>query len=722
MADHDVLIDLLLGDELEEITDAVLEGGATHLSRGLAENGEPLPGEIKGRILDPTRRYNPANPVSDLYGSIGLNTPMRFVVDGTEQWGELVWSPRTQIGAPRTTEFVASGVLRRLGQGRTPLLGSLTRAYLAADPQPVAWWPLDDAAGATSARSAIPGVPALSFDENVRPGVVDAPEQTGGGKRPEFVQEETIYSGAMTSSRLTGLSSAGYVIDLMVFFGPGQTGIADVGYAFATGSTLRYGRFALATGDSDPMAPMGFNFSLDKDDGAGGSDAESVFVFVPRNEWHHIRIEITQAGSNILMLMRLDGVVGGEYGTAIGAAQWTGETLGRLETIRLGALLEESAFNQIESFSFSDLVIFAPGPAEIGTAGIGYPGETAAARADRLCTELGIPLVIVGNVDTSQPMGAQGRNTGKELLLECARTDAALLYATADDVGLTFRCGRTLYNQDPRLTLDLEAEGVAVADPVIGDALVRNDTTAEAPNGDKGRSVIESGPMSVQDPPDGVGRYDTRLEVNPYDTGALESHAAWHNNRGTYAGIRYRELTIDLDARPDLADDVSTVDIGDCVALTGIDPLDSPEDFYGLVYRISQVVRQMRRTVTLALLPAAPYEVGIIGDAAGTVDLRGQRVDSSVAALGAAVTSSGTSLSVATTGGVKMTTDSNAWSTTRNGGGLYLIIGGEVVRVTNVTGASSPQTVTVVRSVNGVVKSHAAGAPVRVYRGARVGL
>jgi hypothetical protein len=40
------------------------------------------------------------------------------------------------------------------------------------------------------------------------------------------------------------------------------------------------------------------------------------------------------------------------------------------------------------------------------------------------------------------------------------------------------------------------------------------------------------------------------------------------------------------------------------------------------------------------------------------------------------------------------------------------MIGGERMTVTAVTGSSSPQTLTVTRSVNGVVKSHATGVPV----------
>jgi len=49
-------------------------------------------------------------------------------------------------------------------------------------------------------------------------------------------------------------------------------------------------------------------------------------------------------------------------------------------------------------------------------------------------------------------------------------------------------------------------------------------------------------------------------------------------------------------------------------------------------------------------------------------------------------------------------------------------IGGEKVTVTNITGASSPQTFTVTRSVNGVVKTHAAGEQVRLWKTPRYAL
>jgi len=51
-----------------------------------------------------------------------------------------------------------------------------------------------------------------------------------------------------------------------------------------------------------------------------------------------------------------------------------------------------------------------------------------------------------------------------------------------------------------------------------------------------------------------------------------------------------------------------------------------------------------------------------------------------------------------------------------------LLMEGERVTVTNISGASSPQTFTVTRSVNGIVKAHAAGLAVSLFRPALAGL
>jgi hypothetical protein len=50
------------------------------------------------------------------------------------------------------------------------------------------------------------------------------------------------------------------------------------------------------------------------------------------------------------------------------------------------------------------------------------------------------------------------------------------------------------------------------------------------------------------------------------------------------------------------------------------------------------------------------------------------------------------------------------------------MVGGELWSVTNITGTTSPQTFTMTRSVNGVIKGHSILAPVHVANPVRTGL
>ncbi|NED75283.1 hypothetical protein G3I51_23755 [Streptomyces sp. SID9944] len=91
------------------------------------------------------------------------------------------------------------------------------------------------------------------------------------------------------------------------------------------------------------------------------------------------------------------------------------------------------------------------------------------------------------------------------------------------------------------------------------------------------------------------------------------------------------------------------------------------------------------------------------------------RADTAGSQLAAAATSTATSLQVATTSGP-------VWVTTPVEFPFDITVGGERMTVTAVTGSTSPQTFTVVRSVNGVVKAQTAGTDVRLADPAYVAL
>ena len=90
--------------------------------------------------------------------------------------------------------------------------------------------------------------------------------------------------------------------------------------------------------------------------------------------------------------------------------------------------------------------------------------------------------------------------------------------------------------------------------------------------------------------------------------------------------------------------------------------------------------------------------------------LSGAQIAARYAAMSSVYNSAATTLYVATSNPA-----TPLWTTTAGDFPLDIAVDGERITVTNITGSSSPQTFTVTRSVNGVVKSHSSGADVRLW-------
>jgi hypothetical protein len=94
--------------------------------------------------------------------------------------------------------------------------------------------------------------------------------------------------------------------------------------------------------------------------------------------------------------------------------------------------------------------------------------------------------------------------------------------------------------------------------------------------------------------------------------------------------------------------------------------------------------------------PASPYNVA---------ELDVARLDSDTSTLNEVLDTTEVGVDVATTGGTLWTTDVAEFP-------FDILVGGERMTVSAITGASSPQTFTVTRSVNGVIKGHPIGTTV----------
>jgi hypothetical protein len=266
-----------------------------------------------------------------------------------------------------------------------------------------------------------------------------------------------------------------------------------------------------------------------------------------------------------------------------------------------------------------------------------------------------------------------------------------------------------LYNQAATLALDFDAGQVApTLEPTVDDQLVRNDVTAKRRDGGERQAVDEDGPLGV----DTIGRYDTNVTVNVPSDPALAGQASWRLHLGTLDADRWPRVAVDLDAAPALADDVDDVRPGDLITLDNLPEHISAAGTASLMVQgWAETIGSHRRVVTFTCTPAEAFEVAEFGADVGTGP---DRFESAGSELAEAIDDDDAAFDV--------DVDGPLWTTDDDETPFDVLIGGELVTVTDIAGASSPQTFTVTRSVNGIVKSHAIGASVRLARTPRFAL
>lgn len=304
-------------------------------------------------------------------------------------------------------------------------------------------------------------------------------------------------------------------------------------------------------------------------------------------------------------------------------------------------------------------------------------------------------------------MGTQYAEPTLSQIRDAENADLGILTEARDALSLLYRTRVSIYDQDPVITIDYAAGELSPPfEPIDDDQRTRNDVTATRRDGDSYNAVQTAGPLSVDEPPDGVGRYQDEVTVNVETDAMLSGVAAWLLNIGTLDQARYPSVTVNL-AAPDVAANatlsagVIQVDVGDLIRITGLDAVGIYADVDLIVLGYEEEIGPVEHIITFNCMPAVPYQVAVYGTA---------RYDTDGSELVSSVDSDDTSLSVEAEGATLWTTDPASMP-------FDIYVGGERMTVTNVTGTSLtlPQTLTVTRSVNGVVKSHGGQTPVRLW-------
>jgi len=158
----------------------------------------------------------------------------------------------------------------------------------------------------------------------------------------------------------------------------------------------------------------------------------------------------------------------------------------------------------------------------------------------------------------------------------------------------------------------------------------------------------------------------------------------------------------------DLMNAALALDIGDRVVITNPPPELPPDQISLIGQGYTETLGIFEHDMVLNCSPESPYEIAILEDAVlGHADTDGLTLFKDYP-LGTETT-----IQVATTGAA---TGSALWSTSAGDDPVDIMVGGERMTITAVTGSSSPQTFTVTRSVNGVVKSQTGGTDIRLLQ------
>ncbi|MET9923336.1 MULTISPECIES: hypothetical protein [unclassified Streptomyces] len=607
------------------------------------------------------------------------------------------WPPHwTGAGHDAWVPVRAAGILRRLGQGRRPLESTLRRR-VPSGPGLLAYWPMEDADGATQLYSPTPGVRPLRAS-----GMSLAADDSLPGSAPL----PTLNAVASMTATVPHSPTPGWHVEMVYHLPTMPAVLTEILRVNIAGSVMATAHvFASNTGirvearNSDGGTIQFFNFATP----AAIADFAGV--------WNRLSLFVAPVGATQTRLIaawrdiaagdwwRSNTTFTGTMGTATAVvgnwgAATQGMTLGHLGAFNVpgvqngdGALAGVTVYNGADS---------------------GFNRESALDRVRRLAAEEPV-LRLSGrdgdNRSAAEAMGPQGRAELTTLLGEIVDTDSGILAETMDRLGLVYRDRATLYNQTPRLVLDYAAGQVAPPlEPAEDDADRPNDVTVTRAGGGSGRVVIEDGPNGARPPEDGgVGVYEEAVTLSLGTDEQTEPIAAWRAHLGTWDEARYPTVHVELHRRPELLPAALRLRIGDLVRITNPPLYTGPGPLDLIVRQIQHEPRPRAWAMTLSCTPAGPYRVGVRNEG---------RRDTAGTHLSAPMTAAATTASILTTLGPRWA-DTATYPTTYP---LDIEVGGEVMRVTTCTGITAAQAFSVTRGVNGITKPHSTGARVRLAR------
>ncbi len=535
--------------------------------------------------------------------AVVTNRHYRFVGEVTawpQKWG-------LKGAAQAYSPIECSGVLRRLGQGSSPLQSAMRRGC-AALPNLVGYWPMEDAEGAKSLQ-VVQGRQAAKLI-----GDVDVAAFTGfdatdhlptlGTGRIYCAVTPYLESGEAQIRWLSSVPTAGITTDNAVMLRvrtASSLGWVDVCYT-TTGNWYAklYNNLGVLVDTTSTLASsfndMDMRLSLQLKQNGTGVDV--TLVSVEAGQPSGVTLTETTAS---LVLGQITSVDFNPDSVDVGS-------------IAVGHVTVEKGITSI----FDLAPQFAA-----------YAGERADTRMLRLASENAISLAVVGAGAGCERMGPQGIDDLVALLGEAATSDGGVLFEPRTENALRYRSLESLWSQDPAVTIAYTDNLLLPFEPVDDDQGARNKVTVTRSGGGSFTVEDATGPLGTQAPPDGVGIYDEAVTMSLGGDAAAEQQAGWLLHLGTVDEARWPTIGLDLahptfEADDELTRQILSLDIGDRLDVEDLPewlpPFPVRQIIQGYTETITPPDRNERgrssalpafhHRITFNCTPARPYNVG----------------------------------------------------------------------------------------------------------------
>lgn len=532
-------------------------------------------------------------------------------------YGEVSQWPQSRdiAGVDKTIDVTAYGVRRRLSYNPPRIDSPMVREF--ASPKRaniVAYWPMEDEDGSTAVASAFPSGPPMLFYGLPRM----AAYTSWASSRPLPFMAEGQFTGPVpTYDSSTGEIGIRFFLD--VTKNPASNQIL---MGLRT-STMRW-LVDIDTQGALRVRAQSVDWNTNYYTSAWSSPVGGD-PGVQRYGFLSVDFAVKQSGANVEHRLNLIDFTGGQvYNQPIpivlsmAGTNVSGRSVGRAVEVEFG---RDRALGDV---AIGHVAVANRWTAFDGTTGAlnTWNGETAENRIARLSREDGIPVRLVtrGAPDdyvNAHQLGDQAADTWLELLDDTAASDLGVLVESRRELGFAYRTRYSLAGQPSRLTLDYDAGEIAGdLHPVDDDQVLVNDITVKRTDGGSYRAEDRESALSVLDPPDGVGRYATEVDVSARSEDYLPSQAGFRLRAGTVDEARYPTLRVDLHS-PRVSDAqaarVRRLDIGDRVDILNADAWTA--DAAQVVTGYVEELRVTTHTFVFNLTPAASWAVGRVDEA-----------------------------------------------------------------------------------------------------------